>query len=90
MSGSFQFTLTNPADDSTETIAKGVFNYVPYSAGIIGVIPPPGASKDTLEVTVDGNKFFATDVEISDSAGQMLVAGFSGIIVTLDYSFRLV
>jgi Family of unknown function (DUF6252) len=79
VSGSFEFTLTNPADNSTETVAKGVFDYVPYAAGIVGVVPPPGAPKDTLEVTVDGNKFFASDVEISDSAGQMLVAGFSGI-----------
>ncbi len=78
ISGSFEFTLTNPADNSTETVAKGVFDYVPYAAGIVGVVPPPGASKDTLEVTVDGNKFFASDVEITDSAGQMLIAGFSG------------
>jgi hypothetical protein len=78
VSGSFQFTLTNPADNSTETVAKGVFDYVPYTAGTVGVIPPQGAAKDTLQVTVDGNKFFATDVEITDSAGQMLVAGFSG------------
>lgn len=78
VSGSFQFNLTNPADNTTETIAKGVFDYIPYTAGIVGVTPPPGASKDTLEVTVDGNKFFASDVEVSDSAGQMLIAGFSG------------
>lgn len=78
ISGSFQFTLTNPADNSTETVAKGVFDYVPYTSGIVGVVPPPGASKDTMEVTVDANKFFASDVEISDSAGEMLVAGFSG------------
>jgi len=78
VSGSFQFTLTNPADNSTETVAKGVFDYVPYKAGIVGVVPPPGAPKDTLQVTVDGNKFFASNVEISDSAGQMLIAGFSG------------
>jgi hypothetical protein len=78
VSGSFQFTLTNPADNSTETVAKGVFDYVPYAAGVVGVIPPPGASKDTLEVMVDGTKFFAADVEITDSAGQMVVAGFSG------------
>lgn len=78
VSGSFQFTLTNPADNSTETIAKGIFDYIPYNAGIVGVIPSPGAPKDTLQVTVDGNKFFASDVVISDSAGQMLVAGFSG------------
>jgi len=78
VSGSFQFTLTNPVDNSTQTVAKGVFDYVPYTAGVVGVIPPPGAPKDTLEVTVDGNKFFASDIEISDSAGQMLIAGFSG------------
>lgn len=78
VSGSFQFTLTNPADNSTQTVAKGVFDYVPYSAGVIGVVTPPGAAKDTMEVMVDGSKFFASDVEISDSAGQMLIAGFSG------------
>jgi hypothetical protein len=79
VSGSFQFTLTNPANNTTETVAKGVFDYIPYTEGIVGgVTPPPGASKDTLEVTVDGNKFFASDVEVSDSAGQMLIAGFSG------------
>jgi hypothetical protein len=77
ISGSFEFTLTNPADNSTETVAKGVFDYIPYSEGIPGVIPT-GSSKDTLEVLVDGNKFFASDVEVSDSAGQMLIAGFSG------------
>ena len=64
VSGSFQFTLTNPADNSTETIAKGVFDYIPYTAGIVGVVPPPGAPKDTLQVMVDGNKFFASDVEV--------------------------
>lgn len=78
VSGNFEFTLTNPADNSTETVAKGVFDFVPYTAGVVGVIPPPGAPKDTVEVTVDGTKFFASDVEISDSAGQMLIAGFSG------------
>ncbi len=78
VSGSFEFTLTNPADNTTETVAKGVFDYVPYAAGTVGVVPPPGAAKDTVQVTVDGNKFFASDVEITDSAGQMLVAGFSG------------
>jgi hypothetical protein len=78
VSGNFQFTLTNPADNSTETVDKGVFDYLPYTAGIVSVVPPPGAPKDTLEVTVDGNKFFASNVEIKDSAGQMLIAGFSG------------
>ena len=78
VSGNFEFTLANPADNSTKTVAKGVFDYVPYTAGVVGVIPPPGQPKDSLEVTVDGNKFFASDVEISDSAGQMLIAGFSG------------
>ena len=29
VSGSFQFTLTNTADNSTETVARGVFDYVP-------------------------------------------------------------
>ena len=78
VSGSFEFTLTNPADNSTETVAKGVFDFVPYTAGVVGVIPAPGAPKDTVEVTIDGTKFFASDVVISDSAGQMLIAGFSG------------
>jgi len=78
VSGSFQFTLTNPADNSTETVAKGVFDYVPYTGGTVGVTPPSGGLKDTVEMLVDGNKFFASDVIESDSAGQLLIAGFSG------------
>jgi hypothetical protein len=78
ISGSFQFTLTNPADNSTETVAKGVFDYISYTSGTLGVTPPPGSPKDTVEMLVDGNKFFASDVINSDSAGQLLIAGFSG------------
>jgi hypothetical protein len=78
VSGSFQFTLTNPADNSTENVTKGVFDYIPYSSGLVGPVPTPGTPKDTIEMTVDGNKFFASDVETSDSAGQILIAGFSG------------
>jgi hypothetical protein len=79
VSGTFQFTLTNPADNSTRIITKGVFDYVPYSGDTGTVItPPPGGLKDTLLVTIDSNKFIASDVQISNSGGQLLIAGFSG------------
>jgi hypothetical protein len=80
VSGSFEFTLANPADNSTKSITKGVFDYVPYTAdtGIAVVPPPTGGLKDTVQVTIDGNKFFASDVEASITSGQLLIAGFSG------------
>ena len=79
VSGSFEFTLANPADNSTKTITKGVFDYVPYSSDAGIVVPPPtGGLKDTVQVTIDGNKFFASDVQVSNSNGQLLIAGFSG------------
>jgi|SRR5450432_433385 hypothetical protein len=79
VSGTFQFTLANPADNTTKTITKGVFDFVPYSGDTSGtVITPPGGLKDTLQVTIDGNKFIASDVEVSNSGGQLLIAGFSG------------
>jgi hypothetical protein len=31
VSGSFEFVLANPADNSTRTVSKGVFAYVPYT-----------------------------------------------------------
>jgi hypothetical protein len=84
VSGSFEFTLANPADNSTKAITKGVFDYVPYTAdtGIAVVPPPTNGLKDTVQATIDGNKFFATDVEASITgappAEQLLIAGFSG------------
>jgi hypothetical protein len=77
MSGSFQFTLTNPADNSTKSITKGVFAYVPYVGDPGGGIVPPTSGSDTIEATIDGNKFVAAQVEVSITNGQLLIAGFS-------------
>ena len=82
VSGTFQLTLANPADNSKKTITQGVFDFVHYSGdtGTTIIPPPTGGLKDTLEVTIDGTRFFASDVEVSNdsSTGQLLIAGFSG------------
>jgi Family of unknown function (DUF6252) len=80
VSGTFQFTLVNPSDNSTKSITKGVFDYVSYSkdSGSVIIPPPPPSGTDTVLATIDGNKFFASDVEVSISNGQLLIAGFSG------------
>lgn len=84
VSGSFEFTLANPADNSTKSITKGVFDYVPYTAdtGVVLGPPPTGGLKDTVQATIDGNKFFASDVEASVTGTaptqQLLIAGFYG------------
>ena len=82
VSGTFQLTLANPADNSKKTITKGVFDFVPYTGdtGTTIIPPPTGGLKDTVQVTIDGTKFFASDVEVSNdgSTGQLLIAGFSG------------
>ena len=40
MSGTFQFTLVNPADNSTKSITKGVFSYIPYTGDTSVVVVP--------------------------------------------------
>ena len=78
VSGTFEFTLMNPADNTTKTITKGIFNYVPYGDGMGGVVnPPPGGSTDTIKATIDGVKFVSVDVISSITNGQLLIAGFS-------------
>lgn len=78
VSGTFQFTLVNPADNTSKTITKGLFNYIPYSDGMGGVInPPPGGITDTLNAFIDGVKFVSADVVHSITSGQLLLAGFS-------------
>ena len=78
VSGTFQFTLKNPADNSTKTITKGIFDYISYSGGS-GVIvnPPPGTTFDTLNAVIDGVKFVSADIIHSITNGQLLLAGFS-------------
>ena len=77
-SGTFQLILVNPADNTTKTITKGVFDYITYTGGSGGiVIPPPGGLADTLNAVIDGVKFVSASVVHSTSNGQLLLAGFS-------------
>lgn len=79
VSGSFQFTLVNPADNSSVTITNGIFSYVPYGSGMGGNTNPPpvGGNTDTLNATIDGVKFVSSDILPSLTNGQLLIAGFS-------------
>jgi Family of unknown function (DUF6252) len=79
VSGAFQFTLVNPADNSSVTITSGIFSYVPYGNGMGGGTNPPpvGGDADTLNATVDGVKFVSSDIIPSLTNGQLLIAGFS-------------
>jgi hypothetical protein len=85
LTGTFQFTLTNPIDNSTKIISKGVFDHIPYTGDGGGVInpPPPGADKDTLTAVVDGSSFDAAQVEAtlanSPTGGpaQLLISGIA-------------
>lgn len=79
VSGSFQFTLVNPADNSSVTITNGIFSFVPYGSGAGGITnpPPSGGNADTLNATIDGVKFVSSDILPSLTNGQLLIAGFS-------------
>jgi hypothetical protein len=78
VSGSFQFMLVNPADNSSVTITNGIFSYVPYGSGMGGnVNPPVGGGADTLNANIDGVKFVSSDILPSLVNGQLLIAGFS-------------
>jgi hypothetical protein len=76
VSGSFQFTLVNPSDNSTKSITSGIFSYVPYSGGSGTVIPPP-ISTDTLKATAGGNPFNPLQITTSVSNGQLVIAGIT-------------
>lgn len=76
VSGSFQFTLVNPSDNSKKTITGGVFSYVPYTGGS-GNVTPPSASKDTLQALADGNPFNPFQITTDASSGQLVIAGIT-------------
>jgi Family of unknown function (DUF6252) len=83
VSGTFQFTLVNPIDNSVKTITKGVFDFVPYS-GSTGTTPPPGSGgTDTLTAQVDGVSFIAAQVEATvtpppnGGPDQLLITGIA-------------
>lgn len=75
VSGSFQFTLVNPSDNSTKSITSGIFAYVPYSGGS-GTITPP-ANTDTLTANVGGNPFSPFQITTEVSSGQLILAGIA-------------
>jgi hypothetical protein len=87
ISGNFQLTLINPADNTTKTITGGILAYVPYEGGGAVVITPPpagGGNVDTLTATVNGNSFNGAVVESEKDtiSGQLLVAGISADGIT--------
>ena len=77
MSGSFQFTLVNPGDNSIKTITKGAFDLVPFIGGNGGNPPPVNSGSDTLQAVIDGSNFFAAQVEPTAVSGQLFIGGIS-------------
>jgi hypothetical protein len=77
MSGSFQFILINPGDNSIKTITKGVFDLVPYVGASGGNPPPVTGGSDTLQAVIDGNNFNAAQVEPTAMSGQLFIGGIS-------------
>jgi hypothetical protein len=75
VSGTFQFSLVNPSDNSIKTITKGVFSYIPYSGGSTGPITQPGGGLDTLEAKVGTNQFNSFQITANTSNGQLAIAG---------------
>jgi Family of unknown function (DUF6252) len=76
VSGTFQFTLTNPTDNSQKSITGGVFNNVPFSVDTSGGTLP--VVTDTLQALVDGNQFNSGQVVVSNlSGGTLYIAGIS-------------
>lgn len=82
ISGSFQFTLVNPSNDSKKTISSGIFSYVPYSMGVVTGIPLP-ANTDTLKATAGGSLFSPNQVTTDVSSGQLVIAGIASDGTTL-------
>jgi hypothetical protein len=77
MSGSFQFKLVNPSDNSVKTVTNGVFSYVPYSKGTGSGNPPPPTGNDTLKAKADGVAFNPYQITTSVGSGQLVLAGIA-------------
>jgi Family of unknown function (DUF6252) len=76
VSGTFQYTLVDPADNSQKTVTAGVFDYVPYSGNTGGGTPPP-ATTDTLEASIGGVQFNSAQVISNVTNGELFIAGIS-------------
>lgn len=74
VSGTFNFTLVDPTDNSQKSITAGVFNEVPYTGSTGG-----GTSglADTLQATIGGVPFNGVQVVSSITDGELFVAGIS-------------
>ena len=82
VSGSFELTLINPADNTKKTITKGVFNSIHYTIDLSVVFTAPTLiSTDTLTALIDGVPFKGNIVEtLKDTANQQLtIAGITYI-----------
>ncbi len=78
MSGTFQFTLVDPADNSTKSITKGVFSYIPYTGDTSVVVVTPPGTADTLKATIDGNVFNSDQVlAVVQSDMELVIAGIA-------------
>ena len=75
VSGSFTFTLIDPADNSRTAITAGVFTLVPYSVDTTGVIS--SSASDTLQAIVGGVQFNSAQVVSSITNGALFIAGIS-------------
>jgi hypothetical protein len=77
VSGSFNFTLIDPDDNTMVTVTQGVFYYVPYSGNPAVIITPPPGSADTLKATVGSNPFNAEQILAQPANGQLVISGVS-------------
>ncbi len=79
MSGTFQFTLVDPADNSTKSITKGVFSYIPYTGDTSVVVVTPPGTADTLKATIDGSNVFnsAQVLAVVQGTNELVIAGIS-------------
>jgi hypothetical protein len=75
VSGTFQYTLINPADNSQKSITAGVFNFVPYSGNTGGGTTPGGS--DTLNAVVGGIPFNSAQIVSNVTNGTLFIAGIS-------------
>ena len=76
VTGSFSFTLIDPADNSRRSITAGIFNLVPYTVDTTGGITT--STSDTLEANVGGIQFNSAQVVTSITDSTLFIAGISG------------
>jgi hypothetical protein len=70
LTGTFSFKVYRDIDSHQKTITSGVFYKLPYVTSL-----PPASNSDTIQASIDGNKWSAESIDAQSMSGQLIISG---------------